>query len=100
MIVKCKCIHTQNYTSKILLYELFSVKSQFSYQQFSLPQTVFVTMIVLKLLDGKFQRVFICYQVAHMIFLHSYIFVPAITKIVTRNVFNLFKVSQKNNYRK
>lgn len=47
-------------------------------------------MIVLKLLDGKFQRVFICYlQVAHMIFLHTYICVPAITKIVTRNVIYL-----------
>ena len=35
----------------------FSIKSQFSHQQFSLSHTVFPTVIVLKLLNGKFHRV-------------------------------------------
>ena len=36
----------------------FSIKSQFSHQ-FSLPSTIFPTVIVLKHLNGKFHRVVI-----------------------------------------
>lgn len=62
-----------------------------SYQQFSLPHTVFLITIVLKLFNRKFHRVCIYYlQVAYMIFLHSYICVPAITKIIT-NIFIVIK---------
>lgn len=49
------------YTSKNILAKFYgmnsSIKSQLSHQQFSLPHTVFPTMIVLKLLNGKFHRV-------------------------------------------